>query len=104
MNYPTPSKVTGVLAAGAGGTGGMDPAVALYEQVKIYVTRKIQDGSWPAGHRLPSEQELVTQFGISRMTTNRALRELVEQGRIVRVSGVGSFVAADKPQSTLLQI
>ncbi len=104
MNYPTSSKVTGALAAGAGGTGGMDPAVALYEQVKIYVTRKIQDGSWPAGHRLPSEQELVTQFGISRMTINRALRELVEQGRIVRVSGVGSFVAADKPQSTLLQI
>ena len=38
------------------------------------------------------------------MTVNRALRELVEQGRIVRVAGVGSFVAEDKPQSTLLQI
>jgi len=35
---------------------------------------------------------------------NRALRELVEQGRITRVAGVGSFVAEDKPQSTLLQI
>lgn len=83
---------------------GDEPALALYEQIKRFVTRKIQDGSWPTGHRLPSEQELVTQFGISRMTVNRALRELVEQGRIVRVSGVGSFVAADKPQSTLLQI
>ena len=38
------------------------------------------------------------------MTVNRALRELVEQGRIVRVAGVGSFVAENKPQSTLLQI
>ena len=56
------------------------------------------------GHRLPSESELVAQFGVSRMTVNRALRELVEQGRIVRVAGVGSFVAEDKPQSTLLQI
>ena len=46
----------------------------------------------------------MAQFGISRMTVNRALRELVEQGRIVRVAGVGSFVAEDKPQSTLLQI
>ena len=53
---------------------------------------------------LPSEHELVAQFGISRMTANRALRELVEQGRVVRVAGVGSFVAEDKPQSTLLQI
>ena len=80
------------------------PALALYEQVKEFITRKIQDGSWPAGHRLPSEHELVAQFGISRMTANRALRELVEQGRVVRQAGVGSFVAEDKPQSTLLQI
>ena len=80
------------------------PTLALYEQVKEFITRKIQDGSWPAGHRLPSEHDLVTQFGISRMTANRALRDLVEQGRIVRQAGVGSFVAENKPQSTLLQI
>ena len=80
------------------------PALALYEQVKEYITRRIQSGEWPAGYRLPSEHELVAQFGISRMTVNRALRELVGQGRIVRVAGVGSFVAEDKPQSTLLQI
>ena len=80
------------------------PSLALYEQVKEHIVRKIQDGSWPAGHRLPSEHELVVQFGISRMTANRALRELVTQGRGVRVAGVGSFVAENKPQSTLLQI
>ena len=80
------------------------PSLALYAQVKDHITRKIQDGSWPAGHRLPSEHELVAQFGVARMTVNRALRELVEQGRITRVAGVGSFVAEDKPQSTLLQI
>src|SRR5688572_30909719 len=80
------------------------PALALYEQVKSFITHKIQDGSWPAGHRLPSESELVAKFGVARMTVNRALRELMEQGRIVRVAGVGSFVAEDKPQSTLLQI
>ena len=80
------------------------PAMALYEQVKDFIARKIQEGVWRAGDRLPSEHELVAQFGISRMTVNRALRELVAQGRIVRVAGVGSFVADDKPQSTLLQI
>jgi GntR family histidine utilization transcriptional repressor len=80
------------------------PALALYEQIKAFITHKIQDGSWSAGHRLPSESELVAQFGVARMTVNRALRELVEQGRIVRVAGVGSFVAENKPQSTLLQI
>ena len=80
------------------------PALALYAQVKEHCVRKIQDGSWPAGHRLPSENDLVTQFGISRMTVNRALREQVDEGRIVRMAGVGSFVAENKPQSTLLQI
>jgi GntR family histidine utilization transcriptional repressor len=46
----------------------------------------------------------VTHFGIARMTVNRALRELAEQGKIVRVAGVGSFVAEEKPRSTLLHI
>jgi GntR family transcriptional regulator, histidine utilization repressor len=78
--------------------------VALYQQIKDFISRKIQDGSLRAGDRLPSEHELVARFGMSRMTVNRALRELVEQGRIVRVAGVGSFVAEQKPQSTLLQI
>lgn len=80
------------------------PALALFQQVKDHISRKIQDGSLRAGDRLPSEHELVVQFGISRMTVNRALRELVDQGRIVRVAGVGSFVAETKPKSTLLQI
>ncbi|MBY0409337.1 MAG: histidine utilization repressor [Burkholderiaceae bacterium] len=80
------------------------PALALYQQVKDFIARRIQEGVWRAGDRLPSENDLVNQFGVSRMTVNRALRELVEQGRIVRVAGVGSFVAEDKPQSTLLQI
>ncbi|RYZ09304.1 MAG: histidine utilization repressor [Comamonadaceae bacterium] len=80
------------------------PSLALYAQVKDHIERKIQDGTWAAGHRLPSEHELVAHFGISRMTVNRALRELVAQGRITRVAGVGSFVAENKPQSTLLQI
>ena len=78
--------------------------VALYQQVKDHVLRKIGDGSLVAGARVPSEQELVQEFGVARMTVNRALRELAEQGVIVRVAGVGSFVAEEKPQSTLLRI
>lgn len=78
--------------------------VALYQQIKDFIASRIQDGTWMAGDRLPSESELVHQFGMSRMTVNRALRELVEQGRIRRIAGVGSFVADDKPQSHLLQI
>ena len=82
----------------------VESSVARYQQVKDFIAGKIQDGTWRAGDRLPSESELVAQFGIARMTVNRALRELMEQGRIVRTAGVGSFVADDKPQGNLLQI
>ena len=78
--------------------------VPAYEQVKAWIRQHIGSGRWKPGDPVPSEAALMQQFGISRMTVNRALRELVEQGRIVRVAGVGSFVAEDKPQSTLLQI
>ena len=77
---------------------------ALYQQIKDFVAGNIQHGSWKAGDRLPSENDFVQQFGVSRMTVNRALRELLEQGRIRRVAGVGSFVAEDKPRSHLLRI
>lgn len=79
-------------------------SVALYQQVKDFIVRNITSGTWRPGHRLPSENELVAKFGISRMTVNRALRELTAQGQVERVAGVGSFVAREKPQSTLLHI
>ena len=81
------------------------PATAtLHEQIKRFVTEKILDNSWATGERLPSEHELVKQFGVSRMTVSKALRDLTTAGMIVRIAGVGSFVAEAKPQSTLLQI
>jgi GntR family histidine utilization transcriptional repressor len=84
------------MSAGVGAT--------LHEQIKTYVMQKMLDGTWATGQRLPSEHELVAQFGVSRMTVHKALRELASAGRIVRVAGVGTFVAEAKPQSTLLQI
>ena len=84
--------------------GDVPASVALYQQIKDFIASRIQDGTWRPGDKLPSENDLVVQFGMSRMTVNRALRELVEQGRIRRVAGVGSFVADDKPQANLLQI
>lgn len=79
-------------------------AKTLHEKIKEYVTRGILDGTWEPGQRLPSEYELVSQFEVSRMTVNKALRDLASAGQIVRVAGVGTFVAEAKPQSTLLQI
>ncbi|MBN3763945.1 histidine utilization repressor [Burkholderia sp. Ac-20365] len=77
---------------------------ARYEQVKQYIRNTIDSGERRAGDRIPSELDLVESLGVSRMTVNRALRELTNEGLLTRVSGVGTFVAESKPQSTLLMI
>lgn len=64
-----------------------------YRRVKQHVRAGLLRGDWPPGTPLPSEAELVAQFGVSRMTVNRALRELQADGLIQRVQGVGSFAA-----------
>jgi GntR family histidine utilization transcriptional repressor len=77
---------------------------ALYRKAKDYVHGKLNCGEWKPGDLIPSENRLVLELGMSRMTVNRALRELTEEGRLLRVSGVGTFVAESKPQSNLLRI
>lgn len=79
-------------------------AVPLYQGVKDYVLGRILKHAWAPGTRVPSEQELVSELGVSRMTANRALRELTAEGYLVRVQGVGTFVAEPKPQTELLEL
>jgi GntR family histidine utilization transcriptional repressor len=81
-----------------------DAASPLYERVKGYILGRIGSGEWGADHKLPSENDLVQQLGVSRMTVHRALRELTSAGILVRVQGVGTFVAAARPQSALMEV
>ncbi|STR46286.1 Histidine utilization repressor [Klebsiella oxytoca] len=75
----------------------------FYEKVKQAISEKIHSGVWRPHDRIPSEAELVAQFGFSRMTINRALRELTDEGLLVRLQGVGTFVAEPKGQSRCLK-
>jgi GntR family histidine utilization transcriptional repressor len=75
-----------------------------YEQVKASLRQRIALGGWQPGVRLPSERELVQQFGCARMTVHRALRELEDEGLIERRQGSGSYVAQLHPISNLLQV
>lgn len=84
--------------------GLTDSASPLYEKIKDRILQNISSGEWSQDRRMPSENDLVSTFGASRMTINRALRELTESGILLRVHGVGTFVAPPKPQSALLQI
>jgi GntR family transcriptional regulator of arabinose operon len=63
-----------------------------YRRILDSLQQQIIAGELSAGDRLPSESALVKQFGASRLTVNRALRELQASGAIRRRAGSGSYV------------
>ena len=76
----------------------------LYLQVKRHILDNIGSGKWGTSTRVPSENDIVKSFGVSRMTANRALRELRDEGILVRIAGVGSFVADRHARAHPLEI
>ncbi len=83
---------------------GPAKAAPLYERIKSHILGKIESGAWRVSQRIPSENELVRLLGASRMTVNRALRELTEAGYLDRLQGVGTFVATHRAHTHPLQI
>lgn len=83
---------------------GSEQVFTLYEKIKKSVVNDIESSRLLPSDKVPSETQLARTFNTSRMTANRALKELAEEGRIVRVQGVGTFVAKPKPDVALLEI
>ncbi len=76
----------------------------IFQRIKDYLLAEIVAGHWKEGDVIPSEQALVKQFGVSRMTVNRAVRELTSEQILTRRQGSGTFVAPQKYQATLVEI
>lgn len=87
--------------AAASPAGG---ARAPYARVKQFLKDGLAAGRWAPGELMPSEAELVARFGVSRMTVNRALRELQGEGLVEREQGVGTFAARLHRVSSTLTI
>ena len=87
----------------------MKPAILkdpqpLYVQLKDHILQRIRSREWAPGSRVLSENEIVDQFSVSRMTANRALRELTQEGFLARVPGVGTFVKEPLQRASLIEI
>jgi GntR family histidine utilization transcriptional repressor len=76
----------------------------IFQRIKDYLVGEIATGRWKEGDLVPSEQALVRQFGVSRMTVNRAVRELTAEQVLTRRQGSGTYVAPRKYQATLVEI
>ncbi|HEY9347065.1 MAG TPA: GntR family transcriptional regulator, partial [Inquilinus sp.] len=75
-----------------------------YLRIKDAILARIAEGTLKPGDRVYSESELVASFGVSRMTANRALRELMFEGVLTRATGLGTFVSSQRQDIDLLQI
>lgn len=76
----------------------------LYLQIKQFIDDKITSGHWPVGYQITTELELTEQFKVSRMTVNKAIRDLVSEGKLIRKPRLGTFVCEpdEKAQSPCL--
>ena len=76
-------------------------AGTLYHQLLGVLRGRIESGEIGVGDRLPSEADLVSDFGVSRTTARRALDELRREGLVRREPGRGTFLASPRLRSNL---
>src|SRR5499427_6646333 len=101
---PRPAALAQKQAAAAVPPKQATAVLPPYARVKQHLKDGLAAGRWPPGALMPSEAELVAEFGVSRMTVNRALRELQAEGLVERSQGVGTFAAQPYRMSSTLTL
>lgn len=69
-----------------------------YVTVYDKLFKKINEGNFPEGSRLPSEPDLAKQLGVSRTTLRQALALLQDDGLIKNIRGKGNYIIKDTPK------
>lgn len=66
--------------------------MSKYQEIENRIRAQIEDGTYPAGSKLPGEHELMEVYGASRDTIRKALSLLAQDGFIQKAKGIGSIV------------
>lgn len=69
------------------------PGMAKYGKIAADLVRRIDSGEFEPGDRLPSQQSMAKQYGVTVMTLRQALGELVSDGFLYASQGRGTFVS-----------
>jgi GntR family transcriptional regulator len=64
----------------------------IYRQLAAILRARIDSGQYAPGQKLPSEPTLQQEYGIARDTVRAAIRLLRDEGRVVTLSGRGTYV------------
>jgi DNA-binding GntR family transcriptional regulator len=78
-----------------------NPYLPPYRRIANALRLRISDGTYMAGDRLPSEADLVREFGVSRMTARHAIEILRQEGLVESQHGRGVFVLGNKLHAVL---
>jgi len=70
--------------------------IPLYYQLQQILEKLVENGEFDNSQPLPTEEELMKTYEVSRTTVREALRGLLDKGVIVKKQGVGSFIAQEK--------
>jgi GntR family transcriptional regulator len=76
----------------------------LYAQVEDVLVARISSGALPVGVQLPSEEELIREFDVSRTTIRTTIQNLVRQGLVEIRRGRGTFVASPRIVQELTEL
>lgn len=68
------------------------PSLPLYFKIKRVIKKRIADGTYPLGEKIPNEHDLSKEFGVNRLTVRHALILLVQEGYLKRTQRRGTFV------------
>jgi GntR family transcriptional regulator len=70
--------------------------IPLYYQLENVIRKRIEEAIYKVDEKIPSERMISEELDISRMTINKAINNLVEEGVLYRVRGQGTFVSKNK--------
>lgn len=82
----------------------MSKALPAYQHIKQTILQAIHNGEWRTGTAIPTEMQLAERFAVSRMTVNRALKELSAEKILERRQGSGTFVAQQQFNHTFVEV
>jgi GntR family transcriptional regulator len=77
------------------------PASTLYARNEETIATEIAQGEYRPGDQLPTEDELLQRFQVSRITVRRAIQNLVSRGLLEIRRGLGTFVLSPRIEAEL---
>lgn len=81
----------------------MDSRLPRYVQIRDDLARRINERTWATGVALPSEDKLAAEYSVSVSTMRKVLDNLVQDGLVERVRGLGTFVSRSFERSSMLR-